>query len=105
MGWIKRVFSLFEDKRELLDLSSFNDELALSVSWDPLVKGGTNFCTHRLKPAQGSDGCQLIFKTSPTAVYTCWLMIGAGILGFVGHFVAFVLQRPADIKDIIPCLI
>ena len=49
MGVLSGFFSLFQDKREILDVESFNDELALRISWDPLVGGGTNFCTHRLQ--------------------------------------------------------
>ena len=43
MGLLKNLFSTFQDQREVLDLSSFGDELAFKVSWDPLVSGGTNF--------------------------------------------------------------
>ena len=48
MGIPSGFLSLFHDKREILDLESFNDELAFRISWDPLVGGGTKFCTYRL---------------------------------------------------------
>lgn len=41
MGLIDSVFGLFKDRREVLDLSSFNDPLALSIDWKPLVGGGS----------------------------------------------------------------
>ena len=46
MGILNNLFSIFQDQRETLDLTSFGDELALRTSWEPLVGGGTNFCTH-----------------------------------------------------------
>jgi hypothetical protein len=53
---------VFEDKREILDLESFEDELAFRISWDPLVGGGTNFCTHRLQKTSGLMNNSIEFK-------------------------------------------
>ena len=48
MGISKNLFSIFQDQREILDLTIFGDVLVLKISWGPLVGGGTNFRTHRL---------------------------------------------------------
>ena len=53
---------VFEDKREILDLESFEDELAFRISWDPLVGGGTNFCTHRLQKTSDLMNNSIEFK-------------------------------------------
>ena len=66
MGILSSLFSLFQDKREILDLESFEDELAFRISWDPLVGGGTNFCTHRLQKTSGLMNNSIEFK--PTFV-------------------------------------
>ena len=62
MGILSSLFSLFQDKREILDLESFEDELACRISWDPLVGGGTNFCTHRLQKTSGLMNNSIEFK-------------------------------------------
>ena len=62
MGILSSFFSLFQDKREILDLESFEDELAFRISWDPLVGGGTNFCTHRLQKMSGLMNNSIEFK-------------------------------------------
>ena len=62
MGILSSFFSLFQDKREILDLESFEDELAFRISWDPLVGGGTNFCTHRLQKTSGLMNNSIEFK-------------------------------------------
>ena len=45
------MFLKFQAKRqgEVLDLSIFGDELAFKTSWDPLVRGGNQMCTHKLQ--------------------------------------------------------
>ena len=62
MGILSSLFSLFQDKREILDLESFEDELAFRISWDPLVGGGTNFCTHRLQKTSDLMNNSIEFK-------------------------------------------
>ena len=62
MGILSSFFSLFQDKREILDLESFEDELVFRISWDPLVGGGTNFCTHRLQKMSGLMNNSIEFK-------------------------------------------
>ena len=65
MGMLKNLFSIFQDHREVLDLSSFGDELAFKASWDPLVSGGTNFCTHELQKSTSLPSRDLLcFKAS-----------------------------------------
>ena len=78
MGILSSLFSLFQDKREILDLESFEDELAFKISWDPLVGGGTNFCTHRLQKTSGLMNNSIEFKPTFIAylVSTAFAVIG-----------------------------
>ena len=45
----KRIQSSLESKVKYPSLESFDDPLALKIEWTPLVKGGANFVTHKLK--------------------------------------------------------
>ncbi len=67
MGWIQSLLSVFQDKREMLDLSDFNDDVAWTVAWTPLVGGGTNFCTHRARRTKSLTSSSLSFKTTFSA--------------------------------------
>lgn len=84
MGWVQRLFSIFEDKRELLDVTRFDDPVALRVSWAPLVPGGTNFCTHRARTRSSLSGSQLVFKTSPGAYLFCIGFMSSGVMALGG---------------------
>ncbi len=84
MGILSGFFSLFQDKREILDLESFNDELAFRISWDPLVGGGTNFCTHRLQKMPGLMNNSIEFK--PTFVAYLF-SISFSVIGLIACFV------------------
>ena len=85
MGILSSLFSLFQDKREILDLESFKDELAFRISWDPLVRGGTNFCTHRLQKTSGLMNNSIEFK--PT--FIAYLgSISFAVLGLIAILVA-----------------
>ena len=66
MRVLKNIFSLslFQDKREILDLSAFGNEIAFKTSWEPLVGGGTNFCTHRAQKNASLMGDVFVFKTT-----------------------------------------
>ena len=80
MGILSGFFSLFQDKREILDLESFNDELALRISWDPLVGGGTNFCTHRLEKMPGLMNSSIEFKPTFIAYLFSVLFVVFGLI-------------------------
>ena len=86
MGILSGFFSLFQDKREILDLEIFNDELALRISWDPLVGGGTNFCTHRLQKMPGLMNSSFEFR--PTFVTYLFSILFA-VFGSIFCFLAF----------------
>ena len=86
MGILSSFFSLFQDKREILDLESFNDELAFRISWDPLVGGGTSFCTHRLKKMPGLMNSSIEFR--PTFVAYLFSILFA-MFGLIFCFFAF----------------
>ena len=64
MRLLKNIFSLFQDNREVLDLSTFDNEIAFKTSWEPLVGGGTNFCTHRAQKNASLMGDVIEFKTA-----------------------------------------
>ena len=80
MGWIQSALSVFEDKRELLDPSCFEDELALQVDWMPLVRGGNNFCTHRARLRQGLTGSTLTFEVTPLVTLACSGIVLSGVV-------------------------
>ena len=84
MGILSSLFSLFQDKREILDLESFEDELAFRISWDPLVGGGTNFCTHRLQKTSGLMNNSIEFK--PTFI-AYLVSISFAVLGLIAILV------------------
>ena len=81
MGVLKNIFSLslFQDNREILDLSAFGNEIAFKTSWEPLVGGGTNFCTHRAQKNASLMGDVIVFKTAIQAYLfaTCFVALGA----------------------------
>ena len=78
MGILKNLFSVFQDQREILDLTAFGDELALNTSWEPLVGGGTNFCTHRLRPNPlGSNDLIEFEVTIASILFTVAILIAA----------------------------
>ena len=80
MGIFSGFFSLFQDKREILDLESFNDELAFRISWDPLVGGGTNFCTHRLQKMPGLMNNSIEFRPTFVAYLFSILFAAFGLI-------------------------
>ncbi len=86
MGILSNFFSLFQDKREILDLERFDDELAFRVSWDPLVGGGTNFCTHRLQKMPGLVSTSIEFKPTFVAYF---FSISFAVFGLLAFFLMF----------------
>ena len=74
MRVLKNIFSLslFQDNREILDLSAFGNEIAFKTSWEPLVGGGTSFCTHRAQKNASLMGDVIVFKTAIQA-YLFWI--------------------------------
>ena len=84
MGILKNLFSIFQDKREILDLTSFSDELALKISWEPLVGGGTSFCTHRLRAKSDARSDLIEFEITIAAILTIVVFFAACLAGLVG---------------------
>ena len=66
MRVLKNIFSLslFQDNRDILGLSAFGNEIAFETSWEPLVGGGTQFCTHRVQKNASLMGDIIVFKTA-----------------------------------------
>jgi len=83
MGILSSLFSLFQDKREILDLESFEDELAFKISWDPLVGGGTNFCTHRLQKTSGLMNNSIEFKPTFIAYLVSISFVVIGLIAIL----------------------
>ena len=81
MRVLKKIFSLslFQDNREILDLSAFGNEIAFKTSWEPLVGGGTNFCTHRAQKNVSLMDDIIVFKTAIQAYLfaTSFVALGA----------------------------
>ena len=81
MRALKNIFtlSIFQDNREILDLSAFENEIAFEISWEPLVGGGTNFCTHRAQKNASLMGDVIVFKTAIEAYLfsICFVALGA----------------------------
>ena len=78
MGVLNNIFSLFQDKREILDLGAFGNEIAFKTSWEPLVGGGTNFCTHRVQKNASLDGDIFVFKTTIQAYLFATIFVALG---------------------------
>ena len=69
MRALKKILSLLltQDKREVLDLNTFGNEVAFKTSWRPLALGGINFCTHRAKKNTSLMGDTFVFRTTIVA--------------------------------------
>ena len=80
MGVLNNIFSLFQDKREILDLGAFGNEIAFKTSWEPLVGGGTNFCTHRVQKNASLDGDIFVFKTTIQAYLFAFIFVALGAI-------------------------
>lgn len=81
---MKNPLSVFKDKRELLDPSIFDNEVAHKTSWEPLVGGGTNICTHRVQTTTSPYSEKLLcFKKTAAAIFFCGSMILIGTLFLV----------------------
>ena len=80
MRVLKNIFSLFQDNREILDLSAFGNEIAFKTSWEPLVGGGTNFCTHRAQKNASLMGDVFVFKTAIQAYLFAISFVAAGAM-------------------------
>ena len=80
MGFVRSLFSVFQDKRELLDPARFEDELASRIDWIPLVRGGNIFCTHRARLRTGLTTSILVFEVTHLLVVICGLVGVAGIV-------------------------
>ena len=108
MGWLQWVLSLCTDKRELLDVTCFNHPVALQVSWDPLVRGGSNVCTHRAQIKQSLSGSQLVFKTTWAAYLFCSVFMAVGLILLLA-FLTQLMAAPGvnagmGLLGLVPCV-
>ena len=84
MGLVQSLLSVFQDRRELLDLGSFDDDVALKVSWTPLVGGGTNMCTHKIVRTEDHMTTSLVFRTTISGYLFCAGFIGIALPWLIG---------------------
>ena len=80
MRVLKNIFALFQDNREILDLSAFENEIAFKTSWVPLVVGGTNFCTHRAQKNPSLAGDVFVFITTIQAYLLAFSFVALGAM-------------------------
>ena len=74
MNLIKKLQSKFDDKREIIDLNTFNDPLVFSIDWTPL--SGGSFNTHRIKKESTFTKDRLILRAT-LASYIFYLIFTA----------------------------
>ena len=84
---------LFVDSREVFDLRTLEDPIALKTLWDPLVSGGWNICTHRLSSNNGKRQMHV----SPMAHLVCLFCIGFGVI--ISRFVVNSLSDPSVVTS------
>lgn len=83
----EQLQGLFKDKREIFDLRTLDDPVALKTRWGPLVRSGYNFCSHRLLSSKGRKQMQV----TPIAHLCCLFCIGVGVL-----FSGFMMKQIND---------
>ena len=98
MNFAERLFSSFEDKREILDLQAFNDKLALEISWTPVVKRGAIFCAQSARTEKDTNGTTITFRTA-FGVYLYCLSFVAVALFFPLIVLILVLSAGADLAE------
>ncbi len=89
IGLVDRLKKMAE--RAPFDPARFEDPLATTVSWEPLVRGGTNFGTHRLKEV-GMHRRVMRPTFGALAFYLVFVLCGLGALVGAG-FVLFAGER------------
>ena len=79
----------FPDKREILDPTIFNDDLALKIDWSPVSYSNrsTSGCTHKI---QENDGNTLKLKTTTKGVFPFLLCYIFSILFLLGTFIFWI---------------
>ena len=88
MTFLEKIAEAFKGTSPV-DPAKFNDPIALKASWEPLKKGGSNFCTHKLVQV-GSN--RIEFRPSRGLQFFATFMV----LMFI--FVPFVSQ--VDFKNL-----
>lgn len=81
----QRVGNRGRDSESSFSPRQFNDEVAEKTSWEPLVRGGASFRTHKIV---SSDAHRLEIKPTLGSILFCLLfvLIGAGMMiGFGVH--------------------
>ena len=91
---LQQLLGLFKDRREIFDLTTLEDPIALKTRWSPLEAGGNSFCTHRLLSKQGrlhinNPNSALQMQVTLAANLFCFFFIGLGLVitGVVMDFI------------------
>ena len=74
MGFFDQVTTFFNGAPEI-ELGTFDDELAYQIEWTPLIRGGTNFTTHRLIKSPGTSRDKVEVKTTMWCYMFCSLTV------------------------------
>ena len=89
----KEFQKLFGNDREVFDVRTLEDPIALKTSWDPLVSGGWNLCTHRLSSVNGRRKMQV----SLIAHCFCFFCIGFGV--YVSRLGVWMVNDPSVVTS------
>ena len=73
MGFFDQVTTFVEGPE--IELGTFDDELAYQIEWTPLIRGGTNFTTHRLIKSPGTSRDKVEVKTTMWCYMFCSLTV------------------------------
>jgi hypothetical protein len=73
-----------------------------------LVRGGSNFCTHRAQVEESLSGSRLVFKITPAVYGFCLLFMAVGVIGLVGFLLLLLGVAGADgssgLFGFVPCV-
>ncbi len=72
---VKQTFQVPEP----VDPASFNDPVALQTEWTPAKRGGSNFCTHKLRRVNPSR-CEFRMTAGAMLFSVLFLLVGLGVL-------------------------
>lgn len=65
--------------RPKFDPATIEDPVATLTAWEPLKKGGSNFCTHKLVSPR-SDRIEFQVTTAAKAFYMIFVLLGVGVV-------------------------
>jgi hypothetical protein len=96
-----RKLKLLTQSQQQLDLTKFNDPLALTVEWTPNGSGGTNFRTHKLVEI---DFSRVEFKAATGAKFFYSIFFFAGLFFGIGFAFQDNILENFSVETIAPVL-